>query len=429
MKTNMLIENNQRQIRVNDEFQLKINEVVKHVNDEQVKILKRISGIVRNLNWNSENRNTLKGIVHDLIFNMDFLNNQLKDIFESIQLARIGILPKAILSNTETKFAIEKLEEQNVTISNSDQIYEFINVETHHEKSKIIFIVKIPIFLPGLFKYIKFETIPKESKIIATPFNVAIVSRELSFATDRECLIVEQYRICRRQELTNVTGDGCIHNALRGDNASCPYTNQRDDMDIKLIDSHTLVIRNAIKPTLLSSDCNVKTRMVTGTLLVRYPNCSLVINGGKYEDEKTVHNHEVTIVPTIGVEFKATTIFDKLDLEKVDSLRIENRKQIESLQREHIILQHTTTIIFTTIVIIIIGLVIWNKWKNANFSKHVKSPEDIEATACSFSADQKSGLPKIRDESSIGGEQLTRGSPTTHNENHLTPKPQPRFIF
>ena len=149
-------------------------------------------------NINDQSENSIRGVAHDIIFNIQLLENQLKDIFESVQLSRIGIISKVILSNDETKFSIGMLEKQNVKISHPDQVYEFLNIQVYHEDSKIIFIVKIPIFLPGKFKYVKFETIPDKFKIISTTFNIAIMNEELTFATTQHCLVIGNYRICKR---------------------------------------------------------------------------------------------------------------------------------------------------------------------------------------------------------------------------------------
>lgn len=414
-KTNMLIHNNEQQIRINEKFQDKINVLIRTVNNQHIDTMKKLSGIMNNILDKDEN--TIRGVAHDIILNMQLLEDQFNDIFESIQLARIGIISKAILSNDETKFSMDMLEDQNIQITHPDQVYEFLNVQVYHEGFRIIFVVKIPIFLPGKFKYIKFETIPDKFKIISTKFNIAIMDEQLTFATTKHCLTIENYRLCKQQEITNITGDGCIHNALRGNDAACPYEEQRNTASIKSIDGHTLIIKNAIQPILLNSTCNIRNRKVTGTLLIKYPNCSIIINGVKYDDEKTSDNHEMLLIPTIGVDFTASKIFEKPDLQQINLLRIENRNHISKLQRDQQTLQYTTTGVLSLLAVVAIGLVIWN-WKNhRNMSSKVNPENKIDCVPLSLSTEAKHDLSEIRDESFPRGEQLTPKRPSDPSES------------
>lgn len=426
-KTNILIDENNRQIKINEHFETKINDLIKHINEQQIDILRKISRFSNNVNM--QNQINVKEIIHDLLFNIELLDSQLKDIFEVVQLSRIGVLSKGILNNREIKFILDRLEEQNILINSTDQIYEYLNIETHHENSKIIIVIKIPIFMSGHFEYIKFVTLPTNQKVILTQFNIAISSKSMTFGIKHPCEIIEQYRICKIQELTNITGDGCIENALRGINASCPYIQQKDEMDIKLIDGRTLLIRNAIQPVHLNSSCNIQARQITGTLLISYHNCGITINGVKYEDEKTTDTHEITIIPTIGVNFKATTIFDEPDLQQVNLLRIENRNHINKLKKDHTVLQYTTTGTLSLFAVSIMGLIIWNLRRNSKSSPEVNVQNRTDLVLASLSTTPSNQCSEIRDESSLGKEQLFNESTSSPRPANLAGKQPAKFLF
>lgn len=425
--TNTLIDSNNRQIRINQQFETKINDLIKHVNENQIDILRRISRIANNVNTYHENH--LKGIVHELFFNLDLLNDQLRDIFEIVQLSRIGILSRSILNSNETEFILQKLEEQNISINNIDQIYEFLSIETRHEKSKIIFIIKIPIFMSEHFQYIKFETLPSHNRTISTSYNSAVMSKTLTFVIKHECTIVENYRICKSQELSNITGDGCIDNALRGVNASCPYEEHRNEMDIRPINDHTLIVRNAVQPVLLDSDCNVKSRQIAGTLLISYPNCSVSINGITYDDKRTTDYHDIRAISTIGVNFQPTVVVNKLDLQQVDLLRIENRDHITRLRKDHTTLQHTTMGFLILLAAMIMGVAIMKMRKQLGLyttqretSKEVNSCVNTKSMKSSLSTDQ------IQHDQPLGNP-TPPITPTMHAEVHICRHQQPRFQF
>lgn len=427
-KTNFLINENNRQIRINQQFEAKVNDLIKHVNEHQMEILRKISRM--NSNSNVQNENYLKGIVHDILFNIQLLNNQLKDIFEVVQLSRLGIVSKAILNYNETKSILTTLEDQNISISSTDQIYEFLSIQTYHEKSKIVFVIKTPIFKQGYYQYVKFETLPKDRKIISTLFNSAVLGKFMTLGVNHECSIIEKYRICKVQELTNLTGDGCIDNALRGNNASCPYEEQRDEMDIKQINEHTLIIRNAIQPILLTSSCNIKTRKMTGTLLISYNNCTISINGINYDGRKTVDHHDMRIISTIGIDFQATTILKKTDLHQVNLLRIENLNHISQLRKDHTTLEHTTTGLLTLFAVIIIGLTIWNLRGQCGTNINLQEPT-IEVKSCKTLNTQSS--LSSDEEHKESNPPSFEGSPNSiqviYEKIHLDNKQQPRFQF
>lgn len=123
-KMNELIMNNERQIRINKEFENRINLVIDKINDQQSKIMKQLSKLGEQ-DHNSRNFQT-RQLIHDTLFNIELLDRKIRDIFESIQFAKIGILSKAILNPKETQFALEILEYQNITINHIDQVYEFL---------------------------------------------------------------------------------------------------------------------------------------------------------------------------------------------------------------------------------------------------------------------------------------------------------------
>ena len=162
-KINSLLHNNERQIVINTELQNKLNLLIEKFNENQIQILKNLSNHKNQL---SHKDVLIKQTVHNALFNIELLETQLKDIFEAVQLARLGIISKNILSSKETTLAFEILEQQNVEIDYIDQLYEYLNVQVFHNQSNLIFVIKIPLFHRDNFTFIQFEALPKNNRVI-----------------------------------------------------------------------------------------------------------------------------------------------------------------------------------------------------------------------------------------------------------------------
>lgn len=359
-KTNKLISNNERQISINTEFQNKINSLIEHVNLQQIQVLKEIMNLRNQITQQASL--VFRQVFHKLLFNLDLLEKQLTDIFESVQMSRVGILPKAILSQNETDFILKILKNQDVDIFTVDQIYEYLEVHTLHNKSSIMFVTKIPIFLPGKFKYVLIENIPKNGKVIVLNFKIAITGKNAIFGSKKDCQITEQYRICRRKDLTDLSDDRCIASALQGSEAACNFKESRNITEITQVDAHTIIIKNAVHPITVNSDtCDLGTRQITGTIMITFEKCSITVNHSHYNSEPTVDHHELSPISMIGIEFQESSFTKELNLQQLNTLHIINRNHMEQLQNHQRTFQQVSIGSFILLLSTLIILAVWFK--------------------------------------------------------------------
>ena len=330
-KTNEVIQGNEQQIRINNDLESKINAIVNHLNDQQVQIMREIAALKNRI---PTDKNILfRQIFHKLLFNIDILERQLVDIFESIQMSKLGVLPRAILSQNETLHVLELLENQEIHITNFDQIYEYLNVHTLHNTTCIIFAIQIPIFTLGKFQYVIFESIPMNDRAIVTNFDIAVLGKNVTYASKTNCQIIEQYRVCRQKQLIDISDDQCISNALQGQEASCDYTEPKNKTEVVQINSYTVIIKSALNPITINSDtCGLSTRQITGTVMITFQKCSLVINGTQYDAEETMSQHKLTLIPMLGINFQEKTFSKEFDLQQLSTMHITNRDHVRQLQ-------------------------------------------------------------------------------------------------
>ncbi|XP_058838846.1 uncharacterized protein LOC131694275 [Topomyia yanbarensis] len=157
----MLIIQNNEQVKINIQFQDRINTLIKEFNKQQDEITKGI--IAARTNSSNRNFNFFKEIFK-LNLNLDRLLLHLRDIHETIQLARLNIISERILSLEELNFANTKLEEQGVGIVNIEKYLRVFRLES------IILPIKVNIYYYS----------PFHRKISILPY----FSR---FSTSREC--------------------------------------------------------------------------------------------------------------------------------------------------------------------------------------------------------------------------------------------------
>lgn len=333
-KTNELVQNNERQIQINDGYQRKINEIITHVNTQQVQIMREIANL-KNQTPGGKNL-YFQQLFHKLLFNIDTLERQISDIFDNIQMSKLGILPRAILSEEEIVHILKLLEDQEIKIISSDQIYEYIEAHALHNTTCIVFAIKIPIFIPGKFQYVIFESIPMNNKTIITDYNIAILEKNVTFVSQSNCQIVEQYRICRRNNLIDISDDQCISNALQGIETFCDYKEPRNRTEIRQINGYTVIIKNAINPISIQSEsCGLSSRQITGTILIKYRKCSLIINGTLFNAEETMSQQKLTLIPMLGITFQEKSFSQELDLQQLSAMHMENREHVQQLQTHH----------------------------------------------------------------------------------------------
>lgn len=404
-KTNNLIDNNNRQIIINNRLQSKLNDIVLHMNEQHTKLLKEISVQINKKHFETES--FWKQRLYELLFNIQFLNQEINEIIEAVQLAKLGVVCKNILSLNELKHFHKLLTEQNVTIDSLDQVYEYLGIEVFHKNHTIIFVIKIPNFEPFLYESIDIKLLPKNNSILAFDYENVITNRTITFVPKIPCYTIENYKFCNRKTLKDISEDNCISNALKGIPARCNFKEYHGGTQIDIVNDYAVLIKDAHYPTSIKSECNIKERSVTGTLLISYKGCDITINNTKFSGKSHVAHHEIKIIPMIGIPFKQEWLFKE---HNISQIQISNIHHIEKIEQKYTKLQYITiggyTLTFLCCVIIILWCLLTRKSTHVE-NNHIKcasrpsltSNSNIEVGECSqrCCGVQNSDLPKTID--------------------------------
>ncbi|XP_062536421.1 uncharacterized protein LOC134205295 [Armigeres subalbatus] len=292
---NALVTENNEQVRINELFENRINNLTKQAYRQS----REIDSIVKQARLSLDRPIDWKHIlhIHSIIFNIDMIQHQLATIFESIQLSKLGIISKTFLQPSELEFATQLLESQGITIESFDQTYEFLEPVAFHNNSDIIVLIKIPKLRRGDYVQLQLETIPIHNKVIAINATSAIIGNNESYLVMHPCTNIEKRSICDLQNLFNVSNDKCLHPILRGNAGTCTFTKSPTISEFKTVENLGVLIKNSVKPTLIQNSCGFGPRNLTGTFLVSFKDCLVTLNGKHFNSKSFKGETKPAILP------------------------------------------------------------------------------------------------------------------------------------
>lgn len=343
---NALVTENNEQVRINELFESRINNLTKLAYRQSKEIDSIIKQAMLSLDRSVDWKHLLH--VHSIIFNIDTVQHQLATIFESIQMSKLGIISKAFLQPSELEFATRLLESQGLVIESYDQTYEFLEPIAFHNDSDIVVLIKIPKLRKGEFVQLQIETIPVRGKIIPINATKAIVGNNESYLVTFPCTNIERNNICDIGNLFNVSNDECLHQILRGNPSNCTFIKSPMKSEVKAIENLGVLIKNSVEPTLLQNDCGFGPRNLTGTFLISFKGCSIILNGKQFSSKTFKGESKPTILPLHSVNVEEAELETK-PIDELEQMHIHNRHKLEYLENVN---QRTKVLSFGVILLI-----------------------------------------------------------------------------
>ncbi|XP_058064650.1 uncharacterized protein LOC131214285, partial [Anopheles bellator] len=190
---NVLINENNEQIKINNLFEKRINSLTKEAYRQSVEITRIIKQTA--LDW----QHALH--IHNIIFHLDNIRYQLDTIFGATQLSRLGVISTALLHPKELEFAMHILQEQGINLDSYDQTYEYLEAIAYHRSTSIIIIIQIPKFRNEPYHLLRIEPIPLDRKIVEINNKYAVISRNESFLLSKKSVEVDRTFICNKQDM------------------------------------------------------------------------------------------------------------------------------------------------------------------------------------------------------------------------------------
>lgn len=110
--------------------------------------------------------------------------------------------------------------------------------------------------------------------------------------------------------------------------------------------------------------------------MITFEKCSITVNHSLYNSEHTVDQHELSLIPMIGIEFQEFSFTKELNLQQLNTLHIINQNHMEQLQNHQRTFQQVSIGSFIILFSVSIILVLWFKktFKRSNIGTEDQPP-------------------------------------------------------
>lgn len=365
-----LIKSQNEQVRINYEMIERFKNITNHINNQQEIIEKYLS--------KSQTRamDAIKYLryVYQINFDIDTLKSHLDDIFQTVQLAKLNVISKNILTPDEIGFIQHKLIEQSINFNSVEQIYEICGLQAYYNNTNILFAIRFPKLNPTIFNEYYLESLPnKYNKSMRIEYENIINNKYETYVIKNTDLEINNNKYYYHKNLINITGDECFSNILNNKLGSCKFETNRYRNVIKQILDNYIIVKN-IPNTNLSDSCEPeKTFSISGTALIKLNNCNVKLNNILYENNNKLFKENHYIVPIHNLEtienINETGYNGELNLFNLEEQNIINTKNIEEIKLNNEVHNYTQNIILILMIIAVAGLIIILKLKNNYFLK------------------------------------------------------------
>lgn len=331
-----LIDNNNQQVIINKQLEERINKLTSVSNALTNSIHKSSSVSIE--------------IAISLHNQIRLLKEEIINIRYAIQWARLNVVNTLVLNEDEL-IEIEKIfKRNNMPPLSMEEIMEFSDVSILHNKTTLLYIVKIPNLEEIQYQDIIIKPIVKNNSIIHLNFQEIFVFKNLTYGIPQTCKTIEYIKICDKKNIVNISNSNCIPKLVQGKKALCSFSNADHVSKTEEVDDGIILLNDY--------DGNVtwnNTELhLEGTYLVQLSNDSMII------DNKRFSNLEPTVL-TPGAPLVQFTAEEKerlkvLSLEALEALHINNTGQLMHIRTHSMVNSITLLTLFGIALILILGL-------------------------------------------------------------------------
>jgi len=298
---NFLVENNNKQKSINNEFQEKINEI-----SNQINVMRKY--FESNSVISNEKEKTIFLLLQNR--NNKIIEN-LNTVTLSIIMAKNNIINPLLLSNLELNHVTE---EKNIKIT-IENLLSVSKLTVAQSLNMIYYIIKIPI-VKNSCNFLKLYPVIHNNTVIKLSYHEAANCRNETIPICN-CNVTTTGHICQ------TAVDSCLFNLLNKNSADYPSQSAYHIPKIQEI-SEGVILLNDVPPTLVHDNGPLT---VKGTVLLTFSN-QIQINETTYQViKKNIFNPE----PPKLISINITEYKKELSLPLLNKLHIDNTNHIKTL--------------------------------------------------------------------------------------------------
>lgn len=377
-KINNIIENNNKQVVINKEYNERINNITKITNQLE-------NFLKKDATLNDE-------IALNIQYRLRLIKEELLNIKYAIQLARIGIINSILLNKYEMKLAIETLNKEKIPFTTIEEALEFAHVNILSNGTTLLYVIKIPLTFNTTYNKIIIKPVKKYNVITRLSYNEILQKENEIYGIQYKCRKYNLINICKQSQLVDISNTSCIPRLIRSLNSSCTTTNAQHIPTIEEIQSGVLLLNQFngnITINNLDHDLN-------GTYLLKFHNTSVKINNQYF---RSFEASSLQIMPAVMQPTpQEKGRINLLSLESLSELHLNNTKEIQLLYTEGIIQKSVSFGAAVILAIIMIIIYKMNKKKTVIIEKHseaIKIKPNSEAIKIKPNSDPETDILPI----------------------------------
>lgn len=307
---NKLVTNQLKQIRINELFANKLNNISNSLNMISSRISKQYN-TVEDLKADLEFIN--------LIWNVDKIIHILEDIEEQIEFARLGLINKNILSLEEKQFLFDKLRRQNLNLYYLDELFQYTSASVGISKTQATLLVKTPILDPRAFDLLELHTLRVNNTRIDTYINLVAKHGNTVYYQQSRCNICDN---------SNLIEDDCIYNILTQQTPTCKMMKTKQTTTVKEITQGVILI-DPTETVEIKDSCG-NSRMVREAIIIETTNCTIKIRNLTFNGKPDVTHQKEYLIPIYSKPLQNGNL-SEIDTED-DRLQFQNLEDLNEVQ-------------------------------------------------------------------------------------------------
>lgn len=156
-----------------------------------------------------------------------------------------------------------------------------------------------------IYEYNYIDSTIKNGKRIILEHNFVLKNTTHVFELTEPCEQQNDYYLCSTSSLSYTSK--CVQSLIQGQHSNCSFEKIYTKGLVKRINDETIFINDAI--TEIFSNCSNSNQKLTGTYLIRFEQCSLIIDGELYSNyENTLKSRPY--LPTTGQLVQEINVID-----------------------------------------------------------------------------------------------------------------------
>ena len=397
--SNKIIDNQIKQIRINNALQATINKVSKTLRTIKSQIQDHDTSFRKDLE------------LINLIFNIDILIKTLEDLEEQIAFSKSNRLNKNILSIEEKAYIWKFLESQQINVKFEDEIYEFVQSVVSIQNSHLIIIVKLPITEAREYKLMQLEPVNVNGSRIDTNIRYVAKYQETLYEQTERCFI------CNNNLPVN---DDCIFNILTNRKAKCLMHKQPERPIVKEISVGTILI-DTDNPIHILDSCG-SSQIISVPTIIETGNCTVTVQNITFKSNAKIVSKPEYLTPIFGKEIEI--IKQTPNIEEIHQMYIDNLEEIQTLKLHIISSQTLGGLAISSIILFPLIILCIRRYKAQSRSLPQQVQKDDIVTLQITNTKSDISSPAINHKETVSG--IIKDEPTRLTRSLF---PAPRFVL